>query len=253
MWCVAVAGRAQTNATCWHEVKLDVAGVTRTALIYAPATATTNPTPVVFVFHGHGGSVRQVAKSFAIDRLWPEAISVYPQGLKTPGRLVDAEGKFSGWQHNAGDLGDRDLKFFDALLARVEQDYLVDPKRIFATGHSNGGAFTYLLWATRPEVFAAFAPSAAAGLRYYPGQLKPKPALHVAGAKDPLVKFAWQEETIRTVRQINGSDETGQPWNQLCTLYPSKTGTPLVTLIHRGKHEFPASTPPLIVKFFKER
>ncbi|MEI9864297.1 MAG: hypothetical protein WDN00_07025 [Limisphaerales bacterium] len=45
------------------------------------------------------------------------------------------------------------MKFFDAVLARLKQDYKVDAKRIYCTGHSNGGGFTYLLWLARGDVF----------------------------------------------------------------------------------------------------
>src|SRR5205809_1008597 len=37
-----------------HEWKMD--GVVREGLVYVPAQARTNPTSVVFAFHGHGGS-----------------------------------------------------------------------------------------------------------------------------------------------------------------------------------------------------
>jgi hypothetical protein len=75
------------------------------------------PTPVVFVFHGHGGTAFQAGRSFAMHKHWPEAISVYLQGLNTPGKLTDPEGKKPGWQHGAGAEGDRDLKLFDAVMA----------------------------------------------------------------------------------------------------------------------------------------
>ena len=39
------------------------------------------------------------------------------------------------------------------MLKSLKQDYKVDEKRIFSTGHSNGGGFTYLLWSERPDVF----------------------------------------------------------------------------------------------------
>lgn len=156
-------------------------GVVREALIYAPATARTKATPVVFVFHGHGGNMNQVARSFGLHTLWPEALVIYPQGLNTPGRLTDPEGKRAGWQKEVGDQGDRDLKFFDTMLESLKKDYKVDTRRIYATGHSNGGAFTYLLWAARGDRFAAFAPSAAATSREHLSQFKPKPVLHVAG------------------------------------------------------------------------
>lgn len=233
-------------------MELEVAGVAREALVYVPATAKVTNTPVVFVFHGHGGNARQAARSFAMNQHWPEAISIYPQGLNTPGQLTDPEGKRPGWQARAGDQGDRDLKFFDALFARVKQDYRVATNRIFATGHSNGGGFTYLLWSERGEVLAAVAPSAAASLGRQSARLKPKPALHLAGKNDPLVKFAWQEWTMDTVRRVNGCAATGQPWADQATIYPSTNGTPLVTFIHPGGHELHRDGPALIARFFRE-
>ena len=134
-------------------VALKVDGVDREALVYAPKSAATAPTPVVFVFHGHGGSSQQVTRSIPMHREWPEAISVYMQGLNTPGGATDQEGRQHGWQHGVDDQQGRDLKYFDAMLAHLKETYKVDEKRIFATGHSNGGGFTYLLWETRPVRF----------------------------------------------------------------------------------------------------
>ena len=235
-----------------QRVEFKVDGVAREALVYAPAAAKTTNTPLVFVFHGHGGSSRNAARSFGMHRQWPEALTIYPQGLKTPGRLTDPEGKLPGWQPRIGDQEDRDLKFFDAMLARLKQDYKVDEKRIYCTGHSNGGAFTYLLWAARGDVFAAVAPSAAAAVPQLQMRLKPKPAFHLAGEKDPLVKFEWQKLTMSAVRKLNGCEAEGKQWATQCTLYPSKTGTPFVAFIHPGGHGFPAEAPALMVKFFKE-
>jgi polyhydroxybutyrate depolymerase len=238
---------AADNAT---RLEWKVEGVTREALVYVPAAAKTTPSPVVFAFHGHGGTMKHAATTFAYHKHWPEAIAVYMQGLNTPGALTDPEGKKPGWQKTVGDQNDRDLKFFDAVLATLKKDYQVDEKRIYATGHSNGGGFTYLLWSARGDVFAAVAPSGAAARRQM--NLKPKPVLHVAGENDPLVRFDWQKRTMDAVRKLNGCGE-GKPWGEHCTLYPSKGGTPLVTYIHHGGHTFPQDAVPVVVKFFKER
>lgn len=233
-----------------RQMDFTVDGVPRSALVYLPASTGTNGAPVVFVFHGHGGNARQAARSFGIERHWPEAMVVYMQGLNTPGRLTDPQGKLTGWQSAVGDQGDRDLKFFDAVLARLKKENSVDAKRIYCTGHSNGGGFTYLLWLARGEVFAAVAPSAAAAK--FVKQLAPKPALHLAGENDSLVKFAWQELTMAAVRQLNGCAAPGAPWAKQCTIYPSTNGTPLVTCIYPGGHQFNPAAPALMVKFFKE-
>ena len=227
-----------------------VDGVTREALVHVPDAARTTPAPVVFVFHGHGGTMRHSAVTFGYHRLWPEAIVVCMQGLNTPGILTDQQGKLPGWQNTPGDQNDRDLKFFDAVLASLKQDYKVDERRIYSTGHSNGGGFTYILWAKRGDLFAAVAPSSAVAPKVM-NDLQPKPVLHLAGEKDELVKYEWQKLTMERLRKINGCDD-GKEWAKWCTEYASKAGTPVVTYIHPGTHKFPEEASAVIVKFFKE-
>jgi predicted esterase/type 1 glutamine amidotransferase len=231
-------------------LSLKVGELDREALVYAPQNPPATGAPVVFGFHGHGGNARNAARQFAFQTHWPEAVVVYMQGIPTPGRLTDPEGRRNGWQHGPGDQEDRDLKFFDAVLAVIKARHKIDENRVYSTGHSNGGGFTYLLWSQRPDVFAAMAPSAAAA-RQIP-TLKPKPAMHIAGENDPLVKYAWQVAAMETIKKVNGCAAEGQPWAKQCTLYPSVTGTPFVAFIHPGDHKYLAEAPPLIVKFFKE-
>jgi len=221
----------------------------REGMLHIPDSATKTDTPVVFAFHGHGGQAKVVAERWGYHKQWPEAIVVYLQGLNTEGK-TDPEGKKPGWQHMTGDHGDRDLKLFDTVLAQLKKDYKVDSKRIYVTGHSNGGGFTYLLWATRGDVFAAVAPSAG-GARLFK-DLKPKPVMHLAGEKDTVVPFEGQQKTMEALRKLNGTDEKGEQWGKYATKYTSKNGPPVVTWIHPGTHAFPADAPAAVVKFFKE-
>ncbi len=227
-----------------------VEGVRRTALVYAPERAHGAATPILFAFHGHGGTAERAARGFAYHSLWPEAIVVYMQGLNTPGRLTDPQGKRSGWQAGPGDQGDRDLKFFDAVLATLTREFRVDERRLYAAGHSNGGGFTYLLWAARGEQFAAFAPSGAVLARGV-ALPKPRPVLHIAGENDPLVRFQWQERTMAAVRRLNRCG-AGDPWAERCTRYPSPGGADVVTFLYPGGHGFPPEAARLAVRFFQE-
>jgi polyhydroxybutyrate depolymerase len=246
----ALAQRAALPAG-FQRWELQVDGLTRTGLVHAPESAKSTAAPLVFAFHGHGGRAEGAVRSFPMLREWPEAISVYLQGVNTPGRLTDPEGKKPGWQHGAGDHGDRDLHLFDAVLARLKQEYRVDERRIHVTGHSNGGGFTYLLWATRGDLFASVAPSGSAAAKSLRA-LKPKPVLHVAGEKDPLVKYEWQRATMNALRQLNGCVAEGTPWGEHATFFASPGGTPVVEWVHPGGHEFPAGAAAAMVKFFKE-
>lgn len=233
----------------------NVDGATREALVYVPDSAKTNATPIVFAFHGHGGTAERVARAWDYQQLWPQAIVVYMQGLNTPGQLTDPEGNRAGWQAKVGDQNDRDLKFFDTVLTSLEKEYHVDKNRIYATGHSNGGGFSYLLWQARPNVFAAFAPSAAVSRPLVvdnPGFV-PKPVFVIAGEKDTLVKFAWQKRMIDALRKLNQCG-VGKAWDidKRLTIYPSSVNAPVVTYIHSGGHIVPQDAPALVVKFFRE-
>lgn len=242
----ALLGVGDPQKTEWT-----VDGVAREGLVCAPTKESPGGPPLVFGFHGHGGSMQNAARSFGLHDLWPEAVVVYLQGLPTPGQLTDPEGKKAGWQKSPGDQGDRDLKLFDTVLAAMKEKYKIDAGRIYATGHSNGGGFTYLLWANRPDVFAAIAPSAAAGARPQK-DTKPCPTLHLAGEKDPLVRFEVQMRAVTAIKAFNGCEEQGKDWDKGCLLYPSSKDAPVVTFIHPGTHQYPAEGPALIVKFFKE-
>ncbi len=227
-------------------------GLERQALVYLPRDRKNEPAPVVFGFHGHGGSMRNADRSFGLQNHWPEAIVVYMQGVPTPGALTDPEGKRNGWQSGTGDQGDRDLKFFDAVLKTLREKFPVDDSRIYSTGHSNGGGFTYLLWMTRADQFAAFAPCAAVNRAFFKQKPAPKPIMHIAGTNDALVKYSWQDLMMKSVRAHNGCDDEGREWAPGCTLYPSAKDAPVVTMIHDGTHKYPPEAPALIVRFFKE-
>lgn len=251
-WCVVATSALTLTAADPVRETWTIDGVEREAVVYPPAERADGPVPLVFAFHGHGGSARNVARSFRVQTHWPQALVVYMQGLPTPGRLTDPNGERAGWQSAPGDQGDRDLKFFDQVLERLKKNYPVDPQRVYCLGHSNGGGFTYLLWATRGDLLAAIAPSGAAAGRRLEG-FKPKPVLHVAGEKDQLVKFSWQQLSIDRVKEINQCDAEGEKDGKYLTRYRSKVDAPLCTYIYPGGHRLPVDeVMPVIVKFLKQ-
>jgi polyhydroxybutyrate depolymerase len=256
VWCAAAGGPAFGQERSPEVMGWTIDGQRREALVYPPRDAD-KPAPVLLAFHGHGGTMRHFARA-GFRQEWPEAIVVFPQGLPTA-TLRDPEGKRPGWQGRPGGNGDRDLKFVDAILKTLRETYKVDDRRVHATGHSNGGAFTYLLWAARGEEFAAVAPSSAPGalLIATAKDLRPLSVLHLAGEKDEIVSFASQERAMEECRRRLGCEEAGKEWAKagtlVGTLYPSPKGTPFVSVIHPGGHTFPTEAPGLIVKFFKEQ
>jgi polyhydroxybutyrate depolymerase len=251
VWTAIVLAPAIVRAAEPAPSNFTVEGAERHALICAPtATDSSAASPLVFVFHGRGGSMHKIARSMHLQTEWPEAIVVYMQGLPIQSK-IDPEGKQAGWQHYSGQLDDRDLKFFDAVLASLHKSDHVDDRRIYATGFSNGGAFTYCLCANRPGIFAAFAPMA--GLPW-PTELPhtPKPAFIVAGEADNLVPIQSQQSLIGRIRELDAATASNpQPRDDGTTLYESSIGDPVVTLIHPGGHMLPSAAPRLIADFFR--
>jgi polyhydroxybutyrate depolymerase len=246
-------GRAQT-ATPAGLVRQTwtVDGVERSALVAAPrGTEPAARVPLVLVFHGHGGSSANAARTFRIHEAWPEAVVIYPQGLPTVSLLVDPDGRLPGWQSLPGDNGDRDLHLTDAMLAWATAHYPIDPARVFAAGHSNGGSMVYLLWAVRGDRFAAFAPAASVFRPALFARAAPRPALIIAGREDPLVPFAGQQRTIDAVLRLNKAATDGADWSGDARLHASTIGANVVTYIHPGGHPMPADAGALMARFFK--
>ena len=221
-----------------------VDGDTREAIVFAPsAPPPGGGLPLIFSFHGHGDDMENF-QYVGLQQAWPDAIVVYFQGLKS-------RDGYPGWQNERGEYNDRDLKLVDVALASLRKKYNVDDDRVYATGFSNGAMFTYLLWAERPGVFAAYAP-VAGRLRPSVVPKEPRPLFHVAGARDAQVAFADQKAAILTAIGVNGVRGKMTTCGDGCTLYGSGTPAPVMTWIHQGGHEYPRGTSERIASFFHE-
>jgi polyhydroxybutyrate depolymerase len=243
-----IALLAMAYASLQSDLKtLEVGGLDRTAIVVAPTKKTAHP-PVVFGFHGHGGTARFAYRKFDIHTLWPEAVVVYPQGLATK-TSRDPQGLRAGWQNIAGLNGDRDLKLFDALLSDVSKQFEIDPKRVYAMGHSNGAMFTYLLWQMRPEKLAAVSP--VAGVFRPRLGLEPLPCLVAGGTKDTIVPWDRQEAGIKSMAEFLGvKEEVSTKPSASLQNYKGSKGR-MSVFIHSGAHEYPEVASRQMVDFFK--
>jgi polyhydroxybutyrate depolymerase len=144
-----------------REVTISVGGRDRRVLLDVPPTTAGAARPAAIVhFHGHGGTAAAVAARHGIAPLATRdgVVAAYPQAL------VLADGK-TGWAAGAPNRnpdGIDDVAFVAALLDRLVSDVCVDPDRIVATGHSNGGGMVALLACRMPgRLHAAVAVAAA--------------------------------------------------------------------------------------------
>ena len=137
-------------------VHVVVGGVDRQAIVYKPSQSTSAKPPVLFAFHGHGGSPERMNGRAHFETLWPEAIVVYPQGLPTT--IQDPTQVGPGWVLSVKE-SNRDIKLFDALRKDVIDHYNGDPNHVFAFGFSNGAMFMYTLWSLRGSQLAGLGSS----------------------------------------------------------------------------------------------
>lgn len=163
-----------------------VQGVTRSYRIHVPpATTQLRNAPLIFNFHGLGSSAAEQEKVTGFSRLADKHgfIVVYPEGL--PNRR--------GSQHwNTRRIEDRqsELDFVKAMLARLQSQYQIDRRRVYATGISNGGGMANMLAGEMADTFAAIAPVAGAYYdfeMYRPSRAVPVLAFH--GTTDRIVPY----------------------------------------------------------------
>jgi polyhydroxybutyrate depolymerase len=148
------------------------------------------PLPLVLVFHGGGGNAENAASMTGFDAQADRAgfAVVYPNGS---GRQDD---KLLTW--NAGtccgyavDHQVDDVGFIRALLADLATSLTLDNQRIFATGISNGGMFSYRLACELSDQLAAVAP--VSGTLNYAACAPAEPVsiLHIHGTADEHVPY----------------------------------------------------------------
>ncbi len=230
-----------------HVETFNIDGVRREAMVFpGSGSIPAGGRPLVLAFHGHGGNMNLSAKGLDVQSLWPEAMVIYPQGLPTKG-ITDPQGTKNGWQQKPGDEGDRDLKFVDAILASVKG---VNRHRIYSMGHSNGGRFTYVLWATHGDQFAAYGPSGSPTLMTV-RNFKPAPMFATAGESDPIVPFRSQELSIQAIARLDGIDLSKGTKNGYITLATGAKGLEIGTYISPMGHSYPPDAVAATIALFK--
>ena len=110
-------------------------GNTRQYRLYIPQSYdANNPSPLILSYHGFTNNIDIQYNQTNFQQLAEDNqfIFVTPQGIG------------GGWAINNFFGGSNDdLGFSDALIDKIQEDYAINEKRIYATGFSNGGYFSY--------------------------------------------------------------------------------------------------------------
>ncbi len=139
-------------------------GEERSYRLYVPASVSlTEPAALVVALHGGGGNSANLERKIQMDAIAEQEgfIVVYPNGSGRLGRMLLTwnAGNCCGY---ALDQSIDDVAFLRALVDHLMGQYPIDPRRVFATGMSNGAMMSYRLACEASDVFAAVAPVAGA-------------------------------------------------------------------------------------------
>lgn len=163
-------------------------GRERSYRLFVPESLPPGPRPLVLALHGGGGTGRGMERFGEFDDLAQAEgfLVAYPDGIDR------------GWNDGRRGEGveDRggvdDAAFLAAIIDAIAATHPVDPKRVYATGVSNGGFMSHTLANRFPDRIAAIAPviggiSPAVRDAFGRGAVA---VLIIQGTEDPLVPFA---------------------------------------------------------------
>ena len=158
-------------------VDITVDGVKRSYVIYLPKNLGQNR-PLLISCHGMNQDANYQKGMLQIESIADTAkfVTVFPEGIDR------------GWDIS----GDRDIRFMQAIIDEMVRLYKVDANRVYLSGFSMGGMFTYHAMNRMADKIAAFAP-----ISGYPmwgttasPSVRPLPIIHTHGTSDDVVNFS---------------------------------------------------------------
>lgn len=193
-WCIFVGlclalgfSFAQSNTD--HQLMHN--NVNRDYSVHTPSGYDTGQSlPLVICLHGMSGNVPDMIAYSNFNTIADTGnfIVVYPQGLLA---TTSWGATATQWDAYYG-TNTKDLEFIDTLIDQMYYDYNIDLKKVYSTGHSNGGYMSYRLACELSERIAAIA--SVAGAMTYTQENNctmshSMPVLQIHGTADATVPF----------------------------------------------------------------
>lgn len=184
-------GLAFVFACCACPALSETVSINGGARTFTTETADTRPAPLVIVLHGN----TQTGADMITRTSWPAVAKrehfsiVLPDGLNRAWADLRPDTKRAG---RTPPKGTDDVAFIVALVEKFVREGVADPKRIYITGLSNGGAMTMTMICARADLFAAAASviinlTDESANACHPS--RPVPMLMMNGTADPLIPY----------------------------------------------------------------
>ena len=179
--------------------ELIVNGTTREYIIYVPENYTgTSSLPLILSFHGLTSNMEFNFNYTNFNQLAEDEnfIVVHPNGID------------NRWTVNTSN--NSDIDFIKALLDQLENDYKIESNRIYSTGMSNGGNFSFTLACGLNNRIAAIASVTGLMLQVAIGDCfptRPLAILHIHGTEDPIANYAFVQGGLDFWTSHNNTDD----------------------------------------------
>jgi polyhydroxybutyrate depolymerase len=197
-----------------HHRALEVDGRQRQYLIHIPPEYDAAcPVPVVLVFHGFGADGARMVQFCGMNDKADQAgfVAVYPYGTGAHVfRLFNGGGARNDITKNLPN----DVQYVDQLLDDLAARVNVDPRRIYATGFSNGAMMCHRLAVERSRCIAAIATVAGTMAQGLPQPARAVPVMHFHGTADPAFSFRGGADGASEAFEVLTVDETMAFWGK---------------------------------------
>jgi polyhydroxybutyrate depolymerase len=222
--CQGKLGTAGNSTLSVPEASAPDGGL-RSALVHVPASYdASKPTMLVLNLHGllEPASLQESVSHMSQTADERGFIVAHPEGVSGVVGLSWNAGSCCG---NTAE----DVTFIRDLVKSLESEYCIDPKRVFATGLSNGAMMSYRLACDAADVFAAVAPVAGAVVVDPCHPSRPVPILAIHGTGDTVVPFNGGTDGLYHVLSFPPVSYSIDLWRQLnaCPGAPEANATPM--------------------------
>ncbi|MBR6454680.1 MAG: alpha/beta hydrolase [Fibrobacter sp.] len=155
--------------------------------VYAPSNLKEN-SPLLISCHGMDQDPNYQQSNTHWEAVADTAgfVVVYPRG---------------GTGMNTWDIsGDKDTKWMTEIIAQMEKDYKINTKRVYLSGFSMGGMFTYHSMSKIADKIAAFAPTSGTNVMGASKAQRPVPIIHPHGTNDDVLQYSQVEGFLKNYR-----------------------------------------------------
>lgn len=188
---LALCAREAAAVVTWN---MTVGGSARNLLLYAPTGLPAHPAAILQL-HGmnQDAAYQQAQAKWEPIADTGKFLVVFPNGLN------------KSWDLS----GNTDVNFMNAIIDTLYRKYSIDRGRVYISGFSMGGMFTYYAMNKLSDKIAAFAPCSG-----YPmggasaSATRPIPIIHIHGTADDVVSYGGVAGALQTWRTFDNCPAT---------------------------------------------